>query len=66
MLATFSGYIGAAVLSAAPFIIDSPLGKYAMILGLSLLTIQAIDKRLWNLVCLNLISIIGYCYAIYF
>ena len=59
-LATSLNWIGAAALCAAPFIIETSQGQALAILGLALLTRQAIANRLWNLVTLNLIGIIGY------
>ena len=50
----------------APFIIDTNEGKLMAIVGLSLLTLQAIATRCYNLVLLNIIGIGGYIYAIYF
>ena len=44
-VAAFSGWIGAACMSCAPFIIDTPAGKALAIVGLGLLTIQAICNR---------------------
>lgn len=66
MLSAFSGTVGAALLIAAPWVIDTTPGKIAAILGLAFLTIQALDKKLWNLVLLNLAGIAGYLYAIHF
>ena len=59
-LATALNWIGAAALCAAPFIIETSFGQALAILGLALLTRQAVDNRLWNLVTLNTIGIIGY------
>ena len=53
-------WIGAAALAAAPFIIEYQAGQMLAIVGLALLTRQAIANRLWNLVMLNSIGIIGY------
>ena len=60
------GWLGALCMTGAPFIIDTNAGKLAAITGLLLLTIQALDIRAYNLVCLNLAGIIGYSYALYF
>jgi len=49
----------------APPFIDTDAGKIISIIGLALLTIQAIDKRLYNLVFLNLAASLGYAYALY-
>ena len=51
---------------AAPFIIDTDAGKLMAIVGLSLLTLQAIATRCYNLVLLNIMGIGGYFYALYF
>jgi len=60
------GWIGALMMVIAPPFIDTDLGKALSIIGLSLLTFQAIDKRLYNLVLLNTAASMGYLYAIYF
>jgi len=52
--------MGAAALATAPFIIDTPEGKTLAAVGLSLLTLQAIRTRTYNLIALNIIGIIGY------
>ena len=65
MLIRSCGWVGAVALVIAPPFIDSDAGKIISIIGLSLLTIQAIDKRLYNLVFLNLAASIGYAYALY-
>ena len=59
-------WIGTGLLCAAPFFIDTLEGKAAMICGLSLLSIQAIERKLWNLLTLNSIGVIGYVYNILF
>ena len=53
-------------MALAPFAIDTDAGKVAAIIGLALLTVQALDIRAFNLVFLNLAGIIGYCYALLF
>lgn len=65
MLSTFIGWIGTAFLAVSPPIIDSDLGKILALSGLALLTIQAIQTRMYNLIILNITGIIGYAYAIY-
>ena len=62
----FASWVGAALMCAAPFIIDTNEGKLMAIIGLSLLTLQAIHNSCYNLVLLNIIGIGGYFYAIYF
>jgi hypothetical protein len=64
--ATLAGWIGAAAMAAAPFAIDSDAGKCLAIFGLFLLTIQALEKSLINLVLINGVSIVGYTYAIFY
>ena len=65
MVANVTGWMGAALLCVAPFIIDTDLGKWLAISGLALLCLQAIDKAWYNLVMLNIIGIGGYIYALY-
>ena len=60
------GWLGALCMAGAPFIIDTDAGKIIAIAVLLMLTQQAADGKLWNLVCLNLAGIIGYTYALYF
>ena len=62
----FASWGGAALMCAAPFIIDTDAGKLMAIVGLSLLTLQAIATRCYNLVLLNIMGIGGYFYALYF
>jgi hypothetical protein len=50
------GYTGSAFMVAFSFTFNPLLA----ILGLSLLTVQAFDAKMWNLVILNLISIGGF------
>lgn len=66
MFRRIANWCGAAAMVAAPFIIDTDAGKALAISGLALLTWQALDLKAYNLVALNLLGIIGYCYAIYF
>ena len=62
---TLGAWIGAVCMMAAPFIIDYNEGKILAIVGLVLLTIQAAHDRLYHLICLNLVSIGGFSYALY-
>lgn len=55
-IATLCGYAGSAFMVAFAFTMQPLIA----ILGLSLLTIQAFDSKMWNLVILNLISIGGF------
>tara|TARA_R100000353_G_scaffold150592_2_gene108972 strand:- start:1557 stop:1754 length:198 start_codon:yes stop_codon:yes gene_type:complete len=61
-----AAWVGAICMALAPFAIDTDAGKVAAIIGLALLTVQALDIRAFNLVFLNLAGIIGYCYALLF
>jgi len=54
------GWVGAAVMVAASFNMARPLGLKMAIIGLSLLTIQAYSSDTYNLIVLNLSSIIGF------
>jgi hypothetical protein len=53
-------WLGALVLIIAPFFRDIATTSLHMIFGLSLLTIQAIDETLFNLIILNICGIIGW------
>tara|TARA_B100002019_G_scaffold249222_1_gene228476 strand:- start:2120 stop:2320 length:201 start_codon:yes stop_codon:yes gene_type:complete len=66
MVSPLIGWCGAGAMALAPFAIDTDAGKLAAIGGLVLLTVQALDSKLYNLVFLNLAGIIGYSYALYF
>jgi hypothetical protein len=59
------GWVGAALMCAASFQIDSDAGKMVAIAGLVLLTLQATANRCYNLVLLNAVSIGGFSYALY-
>ena len=50
------GYVGSALMVAFAFTLQIPFA----LIGLTLLTIQAFDSKMWNLVILNLISIGGF------
>ena len=65
MLIRSFGWLGAVALVIAPPFIDTDAGKIISIIGLALLTIQAIDKSCYNLVLLNILGIGGYAYALY-
>ena len=66
MFSPLIGWCGAGAMALAPFAIDTDAGTLAAIGGLTLLTLQALDIRAWNLVFLNLAGIIGYTYALLF
>ena len=54
------GWAGALCMVAASFLMPSMLGFYLAILGLSLLTGQAYEQKNYNLIFLNIASIIGF------
>ena len=60
-----TGWIGAVLLCIAPPIIDTDAGKILAMVGLGLLCLQAWQKQCYNLICLNIIGIGGYTYALY-
>lgn len=66
MLITYSAWLGTVCMAFAPFVIDTEQGKLMAMAGLALLTLQAYDAKLYNLMILNTIGIIGYFYALYF
>ena len=53
-------WCGAVLVSTAPFIIDTGLGKLLIIIGLCCLMVQAIDLKQKNLIALNFIGVLGY------
>ena len=59
-------WVGTVCMALAPFMIDYSAGKLLAISGLWLLTVQAYYCKLYNLIILNLLGIIGYTYALYF
>ena len=52
------GYVGALVMLTFSFSLSIP----SAIIGLALLTVQAIDAKMYNLIGLNVISILGFSY----
>ena len=54
------GWVGACALALAPYHMPGVRGYWLACVGLALLTVQATRLRAWNLVGLNLISIVGY------
>ena len=59
-------WVGTVCMAVAPFLIDYNIGKLLAIRGRTLLTVQATHAKLYNLILLNTIGIIGYFYALYF
>ena len=60
----FLNWMGAAAMVAAPYFMHIDAGKYLVIVGFILLTIQAVRERIYNLIALNILGIIGYTYAL--
>ncbi len=54
------GWIGAVTMVGASFKMSEPLGLKMAIVGLSLLSIQSYDTATYNLLTLNICSIIGF------
>ena len=63
MIARVCGWIGAVLMMAAPFLINLPVGKGLAIAGLALLTVQAYENKMLNLIALNLVGIVGYIWS---
>ena len=61
----FVGWLGALCMVAASFAMPNLLGFYLAVLGLSLLTGQAYEQKNWNLIFLNIASIIGFSTTIW-
>ena len=59
------GWLGALCMVAASFAMPNLLGFYLAILGLSLLTGQAYVQKNYNLIFLNIASIIGFSTTIW-
>lgn len=55
-MATLLGYIGSVVMVLFAFTMEPLLA----VIGLALLTVQVISARLYNLVLVNLVSIVGF------
>jgi len=55
-VATLLGYIGSVVMVLFAFTMEPLLA----VIGLALLTVQVISARLYNLVLVNLVSIVGF------
>jgi len=59
------GWIGAVLMIIASFNMGTIGGCVLAVSGLILLTVQAISLKQYNLIILNLCSIIGFCFSIY-
>ena len=61
MITTAIGWLGALTMVSASFHLDgSPRGYILAITGLLMLSAQAIKLKVWNLLALNVASIIGF------
>ena len=56
--------LGTGAMCVAPFFINTVPGKICAVVGLALLTIQALDLKAYNLVLLNLVGTAGYLYSL--
>ena len=64
-LVSVSSWIGTALMGAAPFLITTALGQVMAMLGLALLSLQALEKKCYNLILLNTIGAFGYAINLY-
>jgi len=53
------------MLMAAPFIVDTNLGKWMLISALGIVAVQSYHLKAYNIVFANLTGIIGYLYVLY-
>ena len=60
-----AGWLGCGAMMFAPFLINFWYGKMLAILGLALLTVQAVHNKMLNLVLLNVVGIIGYFWSLF-
>jgi hypothetical protein len=58
------GWIGATVITVAPFLMGLDIGKQLAILGLTLISVQAFHLKAYNIVIANVIGAIGYAYVL--
>jgi len=59
-----AGWIGAAVLTAAPFLMHQSEGKALAIVGLLLVSIPLFEARIWPLLLSNAVGIFGYIWSL--
>lgn len=57
-------YLGTIIMMISPFVIQTWVGKFGMIVGLTLLTVQTQKTKQYNLSLLNLVGIFGYLYSL--
>lgn len=58
-------YMGTGILLVAPYLVSYQIGFIMLALGIALLTPQVWKAKQWNLVLLNISSIIGYTLQIF-
>jgi|TARA_R110000751_G_scaffold68028_2_gene138547 hypothetical protein len=65
VIALACGWIGATIMVIASFNMRKPLGLKMAILALLLLSIQAYSNATYNLLALNLCSVLGFALSLY-
>lgn len=60
----FAGWIGATVLTVAPFLMHQSEGKALAIVGLLLVSIPLIEAKIWPLLLSNAVGIVGYIWSL--
>ena len=58
-------YMGTGVLLVAPYLVSYQIGFILLALGIAMLTPQVYKAKQWNLVLLNISSVIGYTLQIF-
>ena len=58
-------YMGTGVLLVAPYLVSYQIGFILLALGITMLTPQVYKAKQWNLVLLNISSVIGYTLQIF-
>ena len=58
-------YMGTGVLLVAPYLVSYQIGFVLLALGIAMLTPQVYKAKQWNLVLLNISSVIGYTLQIF-
>jgi len=58
-------YMGTGILLVAPYLVSYQIGFILLAVGIAMLTPQVYKAKQWNLVLLNISSIIGYTLQIF-
>jgi hypothetical protein len=58
-------YMGTGILLVAPYLVSYQIGFILLALGIAMLTPQVYRAKQWNLVLLNISSVIGYTLQIF-